>query len=75
MTKYVGTFYGLETENGIVKTNLRETPKLKCQEGYLKKEDYCKDDVATLISDLLAEGVISSETFLNFIDRYPDEQL
>lgn len=70
----MGTFYELETENGIVKTNLRETPKLPCQPDYVAKQ-HDKGEVSTLISDLLIEGIIDAETFLNFIDRYPDELL
>ena len=67
---YQGTFYVLETENGVVKTNLRETPKLEMQEGYVNP-DYTRDEVADLISDLLIEGIITEELFLNFINRYP----
>lgn len=71
---YQGTFYDLETENGTVKTNLRETPKLTFQEGYVEKL-HTRDEVATLISDLLMEGIITQDTFLNFINCYPDELL
>ena len=73
MTKlYKGTFYDLETENGTtVKTNLRETPKLPNQQDYINP-NLTRDKVATLISDLLIEGYITEEVFLNFINRYPE---
>lgn len=74
MTKYTGTFYDFENQNGIVKTNIRETPKLTHQEGYINSIP-TKDQAATLISDLLMEGIITQEVFLNFINRYPDELL
>ena len=71
MTKiYKGTFYDLETENGTVKTNLRETPKLEIQEGY-EKPYWNRERVADTIADLLIEGYITQEVFLNFINRYP----
>ena len=69
---YKGTFYDLETENGTtVKTNLRETPKLEMQEGY-EKPYWNRERVADTIADLLIEGYITQETFLNFINRYPE---
>jgi hypothetical protein len=67
---YRGTFYDLETENGIVKTNLRETPKLEMQEGYVQPY-WNRERVADTIADLLIEGIISQELFLHFINRYP----
>ena len=68
---YQGTFYDLETENGIVKTNLRETPKLEIQEGYVQPY-WNRERVADTISDLLIEGYITQEVFLSFINRYPE---
>ena len=74
MTKYQGTFYELDSGNEVVKTNLRETPKLPFQEGFISP-NITKDQAADLISDLLMEGIITQETFLHFINRYPDELL
>jgi hypothetical protein len=74
MTKYSGTFYDLETESGLVKTNLRETPKLQCQEGYGEPR-FTKEDVANHLTELLLDGTISEQRFLEFINRYPDELL
>ena len=68
---YKGTFYDLETENGTVQTNLRETPKLPNQQDYINP-NLTRDQVATLIADLLIEGIITQEVFLNFINRYPE---
>ena len=68
---YKGTFYDLETENGTVKTNLRETPKLEMQEGY-ESPYWNRERVADTIADLLIEGYITQEVFLNFINRYPE---
>lgn len=68
---YTGTFYDLETQNGTVKTNLRETPKLEIQEGY-EKPYWTRERVADTIADLLIEGYITEELFLNFINRYPE---
>jgi hypothetical protein len=74
MTKYTGTFYDLETEIGLVKTNLRETPKLEMQTGYTQPY-WTRQRVADTIADLLIEGYITEEVFTNFINRYPDELL